>query len=178
MRVRAVEGSAGCGKTYRLMEFLVDELQTSPLAEGQRVLALTFMHGARRRLADRLNSVVALRRRFDCVTIDSFAWRLLSRWQALAQRLHGEIPEPFDARCDMAGALLERPGVCAWVVASFPIIVIDEAQDLRLERLRMVRAWRPARGCWWPRTSFNAWTRRCVRTRWSLGCERLAYRRP
>lgn len=140
MSVRAVEGSAGCGKTYRLMEFLVDELQTSPLAEGQRVLALTFMHGARRRLADRLNSVPALRRRFDCVTIDSFAWRLLSRWQALAQRLHGEIPEPFDARCDMAGALLERPGVCAWVVASFPIIVIDEAQDLRLERLRMVRA--------------------------------------
>lgn len=140
MSVRAVEGSAGCGKTYRLMELLVDELQTAPLLEGQRVLALTYMHGARRRLADRLTSVAVLRRRFDCVTIDSFAWRLLGRWRALAQRLYGEIPEPFDARCDRAGALLERPEVCAWVVASFPIIVIDEAQDLRLERLRMARA--------------------------------------
>jgi len=140
MSVRAVEGSAGSGKTYRLIQLLVDEMQTAPLADGQRVLALTYMHGARRRLADRLNGVATLRHRFDCVTIDSFAWRLLSRWRALAQRLHGEIPEPFDARCDRAGALLERPEVCAWVVASFPIIVIDEAQDLRLERLRIVRA--------------------------------------
>ncbi len=140
MSVRAVEGSAGCGKTYRLIELLGHELQNAPLLEGQRVLALTYMHGARRRLADRLTNVAVIRHRFDCVTIDSFAWRLLNRWRALAQRLHGAVPESFDARCDRAGALLERPEVCAWVAASFPIIVIDEAQDLGLERLRMVRA--------------------------------------
>ena len=48
----AVEGAAGCGKTYRLMEMLAETLEEHPLAKGQRVLALTFMHGARRRLGE------------------------------------------------------------------------------------------------------------------------------
>lgn len=140
MTVRAVEGPAGSGKTCRLMEMLVDELHADPLLDGQRVLGLTYMHGARRRLETRLYSVAALCRRFECLTIDSFAWRVLNRWRALARHLNGDPPEAFDARCDLAGALLERPEVCAWVSGRFPIIVIDEAQDLRPQRLRMVRA--------------------------------------
>ena len=45
MTLFAVEGAAGCGKTFRLMEALGEALGATPLKEGQRVLALTFMHG-------------------------------------------------------------------------------------------------------------------------------------
>ena len=36
--------------------------------------------------------------------------------------------------------LLEQPQVCAWVAASFPIVLVDEGQDLKPERLRMLKA--------------------------------------
>jgi hypothetical protein len=43
-------------------------------------------------------------------------------------------------QCETAGRLLEQPAVLQWVAASFPIVVVDEAQDLRPQRLRMVAA--------------------------------------
>lgn len=142
MTVRAVEGAAGCGKTYRLMQMLAETLAEFPLIEGQRVLALTFMHGARRRLVDRLRTVPGLAGRVECSTVDSFAWRLLRRWRGLVSALG--IPPvadgQFDAVCDGAGALLEQPQVRAWAAASFPIVLVDEGQDLRPERLRMLVA--------------------------------------
>lgn len=142
MTVRAVQGGAGCGKTHRLMEMLAETLVAEPLADGQRVLALTFMHGARRRLWDRLQTVQGLGGRFQCSTIDGFAWRIARRWRGLAAAL-GLPPvteEQFDAVCAAAGALLEQPAVANWVATSFPIIVVDEGQDLRPERLRMLVA--------------------------------------
>ena len=122
-----------------------DPERTTSQSRGAR-LGPMFMHGARLRLATRLGRVGQLGRRFECVTIDSFAWRLLGRWRALAARVGGAIPDTFDGRCDLAGTLLERPEVCAWVIARFPIVVIDEAQDLRVERLRRQHAARVSRG--------------------------------
>jgi len=46
----------------------------------------------------------------------------------------------FDAVCDAAGMLLEQPQVRDWAAASFPIVLVDEGQDLRPERLRMLVA--------------------------------------
>lgn len=142
MNVRAVEGAAGCGKTYRLMEMLSETLAAHPLIEGQRVLALTFMHGARRRLSDRLRTVAGLLSRVECRTVDAFAWRIYRRWRGLATVL-GIAPATegeFDAVCDAAGLLLEQPQVRAWTAASFPIVLVDEGQDLRPQRLRMLVA--------------------------------------
>lgn len=142
MSVRAVEGAAGCGKTFRLMGMLAETLAAHPLAEGQRVLALTFMHGARRRLSERLQTVPGLGARVKCCTIDSFAWRLYRRWRGLATAL--AIPnlteDNFDQVCDAAGLLLEQPQVRNWTAASFPIVLVDEGQDLRPQRLRMIVA--------------------------------------
>jgi hypothetical protein len=140
--VFAVEGPAGCGKTVRLMETLGETLSAAPLREGQRVLALTFMHGARRRLHEKLRGMDGLRCRVECVTVDSFAQRLGRRWRSLATAL-GVPPllfDQYDAQCDAAGLLLERPEVAAWVRASFPSVLVDEAQDLKPQRLRMIRA--------------------------------------
>lgn len=142
MTIRAVEGAAGCGKTYRLMELLEETLVAHPLAEGQRVLALTFMHGARRRLIDRLRVVAGLLGRVDCCTVDGFAWRIYRRWRGLAATLNipPRVEGQFDAVCDAAGMLLEQNQVRDWTAASFPIVLVDEGQDLRPERLRMLIA--------------------------------------
>jgi hypothetical protein len=124
------------------MGMLAEALAVGPLAEGQRVLALTFMHGARRRLADRLQTVPGLGGRVECSTIDGIAFRIVRRWRGLAVAL--ALPqvteEQYDEVCDAAGVLLEQPVVADWVAASFPIILVDEGQDLRPERLRMLAA--------------------------------------
>lgn len=142
MSIRAVEGAAGCGKTYRLMAMLAETLAAHPLIEGQRVLALTFMHGARRRLSDRLKGVPGLAGRVQCCTVDAFAWRIYRRWRGLAAALGipGIGEGEFDAVCDAAGLLLEQTEVRAWTAMSFPIVLVDEGQDLRPQRLRMLVA--------------------------------------
>jgi UvrD-like helicase family protein/AAA domain-containing protein len=140
--IHALEGAAGCGKTYRLMELLGETLTAHPLAEGQRVLALTFMHGARRRLADRLRAVTGLSGRVECCTVDGFAWRIYRRWRGLAATLNipPRVEGEFDAVCDAAGILLEQIEVRDWTAASFPIVLVDEGQDFRTQRLRMLVA--------------------------------------
>lgn len=142
MTVQAVEGGAGCGKTHRLMLMLSERLVTHPLNEGQRVLALTFMHGSRRQLSKRLREVANLSGRAECCTIDAFAWRIYRRWRGLSAALAIEpaTEVDFDDVCNAAGLLLEQPEVSAWAAASFPIVLVDEGQDLKPERLRMLRA--------------------------------------
>ena len=138
----AVEGGAGCGKTHELMAALGRALERAPLAPGQRVLALTFMQGAKHRLHERLRGLPGLAGRTESATIDSFAWRLVRRWRGLLTVLGvGMIgEEDYDAQCAAAGTLLECPEVAAWVAGSFPVVLVDEAQDLKPERLRIVVA--------------------------------------
>jgi hypothetical protein len=142
MTLFAVEGTAGCGKTVRLMETLREMLAAVSLREGQRALALTFMHGARRRLHEQLRRMDGLCGRIECVTVDSFAQHLVRRWRGLGTALGVPAlqPDQYDAQCSAAGILLERPEVGAWVAASFPVVLVDEAQDLKPERLRMICA--------------------------------------
>src|SRR5882724_753459 len=106
------------------MAMLAETLAAHPLAEGQRVLALTFMHGARRRLSDRIKDVAGLAGRVQCCTVDAFAWRIYRRWRGLAMSLG--IPATnegaFDAVCDAAGQLLEQAEVRSWTAMSFPIV--------------------------------------------------------
>lgn len=140
MSLVGVEGTAGTGKTYRLMELLAERLAKTPLAGGQRVLALTFMHGSRRRLSQQLSTVRNLGSRFDCLTFDGFAHHLLRRWARLASALSIPSPGTFDEQCEAAALLLEDDNVRAWVAASYPTLIVDEAQDLDGRRLRILRA--------------------------------------
>lgn len=143
MGVIAFEGPAGCGKTHRLMEELAAALPQRPLKQHQRVLALTFMHGSRRRLDARLRSVPGLAGHFEATTLDSFAWRLTQRWRLLAEHLGHQVPaeNDFAGTCALAAILLQQAVVRAWVEMSFPIVVVDEAQDLSAERSAMIAAW-------------------------------------
>ena len=142
MNFVAFTGGAGCGKTHQLMESLTDRLQEKPLDSGQKILALTFMHGSRKRLDARLNTQELAGSKFECTVIDRFAARILHRWRDLAQR-QGLGPfkeEDYDGRCAAAASLLANPHVRQWVVAAYPVILLDEAQHLRPERLALFQA--------------------------------------
>lgn len=140
MTIHAFTGGAGCGKTHMLMASLSAYLDATPLHSGQKVLALTFMHGSRRRLEERLGMLQSLRGRAECMTIDSFAWRLIRRWRSLTAALGFVNIEPSEHErvCEAASALLKIKEVQSWVVMTFPILVVDEAQDMTVDRLGMV----------------------------------------
>lgn len=142
MTVIAFEGPAGAGKTHRLMDELCGALLARPLVGHERVIALTFMNGSRRRLDAKLRAIEALDGRYEATTLDSFAWRLTQRWRRLARHLGHPIPgqQDYNAVCTLAAALLEREPVRAWVTLSYPFILVDEAQDLNRERSSMIAA--------------------------------------
>lgn len=140
MKTLVFEGPAGTGKTTRLMVSLAETLQTRPLAEHERVLALSKMHGSRRRLNARLSTIEGLRRRYDCATIDGFARRVLQRWRSLARTVFAaDDPGTFEECCRRAGALLALPAVRKWVASTYPIVVVDEFQDSKEGQLAIVQ---------------------------------------
>lgn len=124
------------------MQMLEQALAEQPMKDGQRVLALTFMHGSRRRLDARLRLVPGLCGRYECITIDSLAWRLRQRWRSLGEFMGLPPPQAtvpsFEIECELASKLLSQLIVQRWMAASFPIVVVDEAQDLTVPRLSMV----------------------------------------
>ncbi|GAB5457585.1 MAG: hypothetical protein Hens3KO_06150 [Henriciella sp.] len=135
-------GAAGCGKTHQLLHKLCERLREKPLAKGQKVLALTFMHGSRKRLDARLSGEDLSGAKFECTVIDKFAARILHRWRDLAfsKAISPFEDDAFDERCGAAALLLNEPFVRDWVVAEYPIVLLDEAQDLKPERLAIFEA--------------------------------------
>lgn len=142
MAIIAFEGPAGTGKTWSLITALEKAVAARPLLDGQKVLALTFMHGSRRRLHERLASMAALGGRFECSTFDNLAWRLCHRWRQFAiEKGHRFDPAgEYEETCAHAGWLLGHREVRSWLRAAFPFVLVDEAQDLTVPRLSMVQA--------------------------------------
>lgn len=141
MSLKAYSGGAGCGKTYSVVNEVKQYLGEHPFQLNQRLLALTFMHGARHRLNHQLGSIAEIRGRFEAMTIDSFAFQICTRWSRRITLSGREIPQSndFERMCDTANYLLSSADVQHWVQASFPIIIVDEAQDLLINRLEIVQ---------------------------------------
>lgn len=57
----------------------------------------------------------------------------------MGHRIPGE--NDYAGTCALAAQLLQQNVVRAWVEMSFPIVVVDEAQDLSTERSAMIGAW-------------------------------------
>ena len=142
MSLYFIEGPAGTGKTTGLFRRLARVLTESPLADHQQVLALTKMHGSRRRMEGQLRAVPGLRGRYRCCTADSFAWRIVRRWRTLARKRSASEPAEHDYEgiCSLAGELLGETTVTGWVVRVFPIVVVDEFQDSKGGQLAMIAA--------------------------------------
>lgn len=141
MRIYFFSGGAGCGKTHRLMSTLTEVLEASPLELGQKVLALTFMHGSRRRLDERLASIRPLARNYECMVLDSFALKIITRWRSLLASLGVTHPDEdaYDKVCEAASTLLSYDFVAKWVATTYPIVILDEAQDLSQARLDIIK---------------------------------------
>lgn len=136
------EGAAGTGKTHNLVGRAGEIVQDGVLGEGQKLLALTFMNGARRRLDARLGENPTFRRRFDCQTFDVFARTLAARRRSLitpAMQTQADALSEFDGPCALAAGLLDNEGVRQWVTRSFPLVLVDEAQDLDEHRMRILQ---------------------------------------
>lgn len=141
MKFDFFEGPAGSGKTFSLVAHARQLIENDALGEGQRMLALTFMNGARRRLTSSLNAEASFRRRFDCLTFDSFAQSLAKRRSAKLtdeMRQQAEGLGQFDGPCFLASELLKDAEVCRWVARTYPMVLVDEAQDLDVHRQGIV----------------------------------------
>ncbi len=141
MTARAFSGAAGNGKTTKLLCEVEAHLVAQPLSEGQRVLALTFMHGSRFRLMERL-SQSSVRRRFDCLTFDRFAWELCRRWRSRLKTIGISLPvdtPDYDGTCAAAGQLLNFADVVKWIASRYPVLLVDEFQDCAAVRLVIVQ---------------------------------------
>lgn len=136
------EGAAGTGKTHNLVGRAKELVQDGILDDGHKLLALTFMNGARRRLDARLDENAIFRRRFDCQTFDVFARMLAARRRSLSTLVAGlqaSALNAFDRPCYLAACLLEHESVRQWVARSFPLVLVDEAQDLDEHRMRILQ---------------------------------------
>jgi superfamily I DNA/RNA helicase len=136
------EGAAGTGKTHNLVGRAGERVQGDALGDDHKLLALTFMNGARRRLDARLGENPAFRRRFDCQTFDVFARMLAARRRSLISLGQQELAatlNAFDGPCSLAASLLEQEPVRQWVARAFPLVVVDEAQDLDDHRMRILQ---------------------------------------
>ncbi|EPE93850.1 ATP-dependent helicase [Rhizobium grahamii] len=121
------------------MQAVAQRLQDQPILPHQKILSLTFMHGSRRRLDAEFRGNPALSGKAVAMTIDSFAQNVWHRWRTLAGSLNAEVGD-FNQTCDACGQLLEKEAVARWVARSYPVIVVDEAQELAAPRLRMISA--------------------------------------
>jgi hypothetical protein len=105
----------------------------------ERVLALSFMHGARQRLDSRLREINGLSGRYRAVTVDSFAWRLVQRWRRLAASLGHAIP-PVQRHVRTRRSAPD-PACCRIMGGSLVSVDVGrEAQDLSGERSIMIGA--------------------------------------
>lgn len=154
IRITAVTGRAGTGKTTWLME-KANELTPALLtAEHHSMLAITRMHGSRRRLQEKLReSCPSIRCAVS--TIDGFALSILSRWRTTlgySQPIYAVsgdadfsdgilgIDADFARVLATSVGLLESDTVRRVVGATYPLILIDEFQDCHGGLLEFVKA--------------------------------------
>lgn len=136
------EGAAGTGKTHSLVERAARLVEEGVLEEERRLLALTFMNGSRRRLEARLTENPTFRRRFACQTFDVFARTVSSRRISMLTpelKHEAEALGEFDGPCFLAAKLLGHEPVRQWVARTYPLILVDEAQDLDPHRLQILK---------------------------------------
>ena len=153
-KVIVYTGQAGTGKTYSLMQLLTQILPQREWQKYEAVLALTFMHGSRKRLESNLKFVKNdFRVKCECSTIDSFALNILNRFRSylnlskpISVSLNGadsdgqfEIQLTLDTIHNNTINLLNYESVKAFISNSYPYIIIDEFQDCNGTLLEIVK---------------------------------------
>lgn len=152
MNMTLITGPAGTGKTHQLIESIIEWLSSNNIAEFQSVLAITRMHGSRRRIKFRLKEE-KLFRGLSVSTVDSFALSVLNRWRRSLALNAPVFPDAlggfrkdmlgyratFDEIMKSAGDLLQSNNVGKTIWNSHPLVVIDEFQDCTGNQLHFVK---------------------------------------
>jgi len=149
-----VVGQAGTGKTTWLMEKVRGNAPDLISSEHQRLLAITRMHEARRRVETKLRES-APGIRCTVTTIDGFALAILNRWrtalgwakpiQSVSADMDFEetifgIEADFERVQVAATRLLQYTTVKQIISATYPLIAVDEFQDCHGSLLEFIKA--------------------------------------
>lgn len=149
-----ITGYAGTGKTTLAMRLVEERVKAEPALENQTVLGMSFMHGARRRLDQKLAEVCG-DFPYRATTIDAFALSILNRWRMSTgvsklfspktgdgDPVEGlfEVYASFEWIRRAAAELLSKPTVGRCVGISFPLVVVDEFQDCQGHQLEIMKA--------------------------------------
>lgn len=153
-QVAVVIGQAGTGKTTWLMTRANKLAPGLVAAEHQRMLVITRMHGARRRLEHKLKDACRTIP-YSVTTIDGFALSIVNRWRTALGHTKPvtAVPEnadfvdgvlgieaDFGRIAGSAARLLQSPTVGSIICATYPLILIDEFQDCHGPLLEFVDA--------------------------------------
>ncbi len=154
-KMHLITGSAGTGKSTRIIEFLDQIIKGGLRYDLQKVLVLCRMHGARKRVLGLLGETHIPLKRVKIETIDAFAYQVINRYRRVAGidtsvRPSGEAfgsevdlfgtKIGFDPATEMAANLLSNKAIAEQVAAAYPVIIIDEFQDCTDSRLEMIMA--------------------------------------
>jgi len=153
-QVAIVIGQAGTGKTTWLMARANQLAPGLVAADHQRMLVITRMHGARRRLEHKLKDACRTIP-YSVATIDGFALSIVNRWRTalghtkpvaavpgdvdFADGVLG-IEADFGRVAGIAAGLLQSQTVGGVIGATYPLILIDEFQDCHGPLLEFVAA--------------------------------------
>lgn len=150
-------GQAGTGKTTNLIKSLEEYLVKINWSDHHALLAITFMHGSRKRLNQKLLNVSRNGKRVECQTIDSFSIFILNRFRrfvGISKQIivaPDESETPFiNERSDSVFVNLSyaRNKVCQLldlkvvrdcIRNTYPIIIVDEFQDCEEGLLSIIK---------------------------------------
>ena len=153
-QVAVVIGQAGTGKTTWLMARANELAPGLVAAEHQRMLVITRMHGARRRLEQKLKDACRTIP-YSVATIDGFALSIVKRWRTALGHTKPVAAVPgnvdfvdgvlgieadFGRVAGSAARLLQSQTVGGVIGATYPLILIDEFQDCHGPLLEFVAA--------------------------------------
>ena len=153
-------GGAGTGKTHQLRESLcewADEgFRQTEVTRHKRILGLTFMHGSRIRMTQRMVDLPEELPPVSVETLDAFSLRLVRRYRRRVG-LNGKavLPDvgagrsaaqsklahrvPLQKLRELAADLLGEADVGRTVRSTYPIMIVDEAQDCDPSLLAVVK---------------------------------------
>lgn len=146
MNIAGFIGQAGTGKTTRIIQELESTIDTVQWTERNSILAITFMHGSKRRLASKLRIFERKGIQVECQTIDGMCLRIVQRYRRYlgiskavqVSEFVGDDEMKENSREFQCGInairkcaleLISFTTVQESIKSSFPIIVIDEFQD-------------------------------------------------
>lgn len=152
-RISLVTGEAGTGKTTWLMDRMREYAPQFITTQYRKVLAITRMHGARRRVDMKLRqSDPGIQ--YSVSTIDGFALSIVNRWRmslGCMKPVHAvdgnvdfvdaiySIDADFGKVLRTATQLMKSPTVRRIIGESYPLVLIDEFQDCHSHILEFVK---------------------------------------